>query len=177
MLLCDLGGYLNDDLAICCGIAFMDLECGQPEVTFIFCWVHALNTLSFLSWNQFCYSSLLCEFRINHSLAAFCGNFYSFWPPISLTFVYLCWIIHIVCHWWPWKFCCVENFPMASEDDKIDLSSVAVTDVQNSQGLYSLRRRRLTCIGIPIINLRRSDDPLRFIMGIPILIRRRLLSE
>ena len=66
---------------------------------------------------------------------------------------------------------------MASEDDKIDLSSVAVTDVQNSQGLYSLRRRRLTCIGIPIINLRRSDDPLRFIMGIPILIRRRLLSE
>ena len=32
-------------------------------------------------------------------------------------------------------------------------------------------------IGIPMINLRRSDDRLRFIMGIPILIRRRLLSE
>ena len=44
-------------------------------------------------------------------------------------------------------------------------------------GLYSLRRRRLTGIGIPIINLRRSDDRLRFIIGIPILIRRRLLSE
>ena len=44
-------------------------------------------------------------------------------------------------------------------------------------GLYSLRRRRLTGIGIPIINLRRSDDRLRCIMGIPILIRRRLLSE
>ena len=44
-------------------------------------------------------------------------------------------------------------------------------------GLYSLRRRRLTGIGIPILNLRRSDDRLRFIMGIPILIRRRLLSE
>ena len=44
-------------------------------------------------------------------------------------------------------------------------------------GLNSLRRRRLTGIGIPIINLRRSDDRLRFIMGIPILIRRRLLSE
>ena len=44
-------------------------------------------------------------------------------------------------------------------------------------GLYSLRRRRLTGIGIPIINLRRSDDRLRFIMGIPILIRRHLLSE
>ena len=44
-------------------------------------------------------------------------------------------------------------------------------------GLYSLRRRRLTSIGIPIINLRRSDDRLRFIMGIPILIRRCLLSE
>ena len=45
------------------------------------------------------------------------------------------------------------------------------------QGLYSLRRRRLTGIGIPIIYLRRSDDRRRFIMGIPILIRRRLLSE
>ena len=44
-------------------------------------------------------------------------------------------------------------------------------------GLYSLRRRRLIGIEIPIINLRRSDDRLRFIMGIPILIRRRLLSE
>ena len=30
---------------------------------------------------------------------------------------------------------------------------------------------------IPIINLRRSDDRLRFIMGIAILIKRRLLSE
>ena len=36
------------------------------------------------------------------------------------------------------------------------------------QGLYSLRRRRLTGIGVPIINIRRSDDRLRFIMGIPI---------
>ena len=44
-------------------------------------------------------------------------------------------------------------------------------------GLYSLRRRRLTGIGIPMINLRRSDDRLRFIIGIPILIRRCLLSE
>ena len=44
-------------------------------------------------------------------------------------------------------------------------------------GLYSLRRCRLTGIGIPMINLRRSDDRLRFIMGIPILIRRHLLSE
>ena len=33
-------------------------------------------------------------------------------------------------------------------------------------GLYSLRRRRLTGIGIPMINLRRSDDRIRFIMGI-----------
>ena len=43
-------------------------------------------------------------------------------------------------------------------------------------GLYSLRRR-LISIGIPIINLRRSLDLLRFIMGIPIPVRRRLLSE
>ena len=45
------------------------------------------------------------------------------------------------------------------------------------QGLYSLRRCRLISIGIPIINLRRSSDRLRFIMGIPIPVRRRLLSE
>ena len=44
-------------------------------------------------------------------------------------------------------------------------------------GLYSLRRRRLISIGIPIINLRRSSDRLRFIMGIPIPVRRCLLSE
>ena len=43
------------------------------------------------------------------------------------------------------------------------------SSVNNLQGLYSLRRRRLTSIGIPMINLRRSDDRLRFIMGIPIL--------
>ena len=47
----------------------------------------------------------------------------------------------------------------------------------SSLGLYSLRRRRLISKGIPIINLRRSSDRLRFIMGIPIPIRRRLLSE
>ena len=46
----------------------------------------------------------------------------------------------------------------------------------SNQGLYSLRRRRLISIGIPIINLRRSDR-LRFIMGILIPVRRRLLSE
>ena len=44
-------------------------------------------------------------------------------------------------------------------------------------GLYSLRRRRLISIGSPIINLRRSSDRLRFIMGIPIPVRRRLLGE
>ena len=43
-------------------------------------------------------------------------------------------------------------------------------------GLYSLRRRHLISIGIPIINLRRSSDRLRFIIGIPILVRC-LLSE
>ena len=44
-------------------------------------------------------------------------------------------------------------------------------------GLYSLRRRCLISLGIPIINLRWSSDCLRFIMGIPIPIRRHLLSK
>ena len=38
-------------------------------------------------------------------------------------------------------------------------------------GLYSLKRRRLTGIVIPIINLRRSYDRLRFIIGITAPIR------
>ena len=45
------------------------------------------------------------------------------------------------------------------------------------QGLYSIIRCRLIGIGIPIINLRRLSDRLRFIMGIPIPIRWCLLSE
>ena len=38
-------------------------------------------------------------------------------------------------------------------------------------GLYSLRRTRLIGIGIPMINMRRSSDRLRFIMRIPIPVR------
>ena len=50
--------------------------------------------------------------------------------------------------------------------------------IDNPPGpLFTLRRRSLTGIGTPMINLRRSDDRLRFIMGIPILIRWGLLSE
>ena len=50
-------------------------------------------------------------------------------------------------------------------------------DLYPCQGLYSFKHR-LTGTGIPIINLRWSEDRLRFIMWIPILIRRwRLLSE
>ena len=37
--------------------------------------------------------------------------------------------------------------------------------------IYKLKRHRLTGIGIPFINLRWSDDRLRFIMRIPIPIR------
>ena len=39
------------------------------------------------------------------------------------------------------------------------------------QGFYSLRRRRFICIWFPVINLRRSWDCLRFIMGFPIPVR------
>ena len=47
-----------------------------------------------------------------------------------------------------------------------------------SLGIYSLKgRRRLTGIGIPIVNLRRSGDRLRFIKGIPIPITRCLLGK
>ena len=45
------------------------------------------------------------------------------------------------------------------------------------QGLYLLRGHRLIGIRIPIINLKRSSDRLRFIMGILIHVRRRLFGE
>ena len=49
--------------------------------------------------------------------------------------------------------------------------------IQKMQGLYSLRIRRLISIGIPTINMRRSSDRLRFIMGITIPVRRRLVNR
>ena len=49
--------------------------------------------------------------------------------------------------------------------------------IDHTLGVYSLRRRSLISIGIPIINLRRSSNRLRFIMVIPIPVRRYLLSE
>ena len=45
------------------------------------------------------------------------------------------------------------------------------------QVLYSLRRPHLIGIGIPIINLRRSSDRFRFMMGIHIPVRQRLFSQ
>ena len=83
--------------------------------------------------------------------------------PCSLN----CWSIRRESEGWGCFCLCTIN----------NLSNGIFTIENIYQGLYSLRRRRLTGIGIPIINLRRSDDRLRFIMGIPILIRRRLLSE
>ena len=47
----------------------------------------------------------------------------------------------------------------------------------SSQGLYLQKRCRLAGIGIALINLRRSNNRLKFIKGIPIQVRRCLLSE
>ena len=63
----------------------------------------------------------------------------------------------------------VESFPV--QPGRHSISNDEYFDIKS----YSLRRRNLK--GIPIINLRRSDDRLRFIMVIPLLIRRSLLSE
>ena len=60
---------------------------------------------------------------------------------------------------------------VCSEWQKEIISWGIFCEISLTQGLYSLSRRRLTGTGIPMINLRRSDDRLRFIMGIPILIR------
>ena len=86
----------------------MDLECDQPDVNFTFCQVHWV-----------CHFCLEINFAILHCFV----NLESiiFWQlfvaiftilsilGMSLTFVYLCWIIHILCHWWPWK-CYINCF-------------------------------------------------------------------
>ena len=46
-----------------------------------------------------------------------------------------------------------------------------------SQGLHLVRRHRLISIGIPIINLRRSSQRLRFPVGISLPVERHLMSE
>ena len=56
-----------------------------------------------------------------------------------------------------------------------DLNVIA--EMIRNQDLYSLRKRRLSGIGIAIIKLRWSFDRLRFIMGSPIPVRRRPFSE
>ena len=48
---------------------------------------------------------------------------------------------------------------------------------ETALGLYSLKRRHLTDIGIHIINLRRFDDRLRFIMWISIPHKQRVLMH
>ena len=67
--------------------------------------------------------------------------------------------------------------PVAPLHWRAHLASHLTGDSASCQGFYPVRRRRLISIGIPIINLRRSSDRLRFIMGIPIPVRRRLLCE
>ena len=52
----------------------------------------------------------------------------------------------------------------------------SVNDYLFAGPLFTRKRRFLIGIGIPIIYLRRYDDRLMFIMGIPIPIRRRLLG-
>ena len=69
-----------------------------------------------------------------------------------------------------------DPFPLMIDRRARSSLGVAILNL-GPLGLYSLRRRRLISIGIPFINRRRSSDRLRFTMGIPIPVRRRLLSE
>ena len=66
-----------------------------------------------------------------------------------------------------------DNFKCIFLKEKVQIYWILLLAGSTSQitktlGLYSLRRRRLTGMGIPMINLRRSDHHFRFIMGIPI---------
>ena len=60
------------------------------------------------------------------------------------------------------KFC---TFEQKYPQNKLMLAMIWTCDIL---GYYSLKRRRLTDIEIPIIDQRRSDDRLRSMMGIPV---------
>ena len=94
----------------------------------------------------------------------------------SITVQYCLWYVETVCcewHWWGyiildvgfmWFFMAVSLALCQSND--------CYNAVEATLGFYSLAG-----IGIPIINLRRSNDRLSFIMGIPKPGRRCRLSE
>ena len=61
--------------------------------------------------------------------------------------------------------------------EKLTMGYLLLVTQVSYKCLYSLKIHRLIGIGIPIRNLMRSSDGLRFIMGFPILVRRRRFSE
>ena len=67
-----LGGYFDDDLAVLCGIAFMDIECDQPVINFNFL-LGALSTCHFCLEINFaflhCILNLESSPRRPHALA------------------------------------------------------------------------------------------------------------
>ena len=67
-----------------------------------------------------------------------------------------------------WLCTALFEYYRLTSDNIFQIATGSWTRTCLSLGLYSLRRRRLISIGIPIINLRRSSDRIRFIMGIPI---------
>ena len=103
-----------------------------------------------------------------------------------------------------WKRKFYEGKPMGSDDQKLHLSNtnchrivlnviemgswgsvhlaIQMFDTHSRGfetslvlGLYSLRRRRLTGIGIPTVSWRQPNDRLKFIVEIPLPIRRCLV--
>ena len=64
-----------------------------------------------------------------------------------------------------------------SEQQQWKQMNLPYNDICQPGPIFATKRHRLTGIGTPIINLRRSNDRLRFIMGIAISIRRCLRSE
>ena len=61
--------------------------------------------------------------------------------------------------------------------EKLAMGYLLLVTQVSHKCLYSLKRHRLIGIGIPIRNLMRSSDGVRFIMGFAILVIRRRLSE
>ena len=155
--------YWEMAVAITCGYGGYLLPLLAAHSSFSW-WHHQMETFSVLL--ALCAGNLLVT-----------GEFSSH-RPVTWSFdVFfdLCLCKHMIRCWFEMPLYSLWHHPNV-QDIMIQLCQLSWYVENRNQGFYSLKCR-LTGIGIPIINLRRSDDRLRFIMGIPILTRQRLFSE
>ena len=71
----------------------------------------------------------------------------------------------------------MPSYNTAFKMKTVFLFSQQLQTLKENQDLVSIQRPSFSCMGIPMLKIRRSRDRLIFNMGIPILVRRHLYIE